>query len=96
MFLAHLQRPKSDTLGGKNASPGSIQQRVARMLRVGPCPPVTPRGVQTHLNGMTDARLEILTGQQVADLLQVSPRTLEEWRQTRTGPPWRRVGKHVR
>jgi hypothetical protein len=21
---------------------------------------------------------------------------MEEWRQTRTGPPWRRVGKHVR
>ncbi|TFD50413.1 hypothetical protein E3T46_10970 [Cryobacterium sp. Hh11] len=24
------------------------------------------------------------------------PRTLEEWRQTRTGPPYRRMGRHVR
>lgn len=33
-----------------------------------------------------------MTGQQVAELLQVPPRTLEEWRQTRTGRPcsWRR------
>jgi len=37
-----------------------------------------------------------MTGQQVAALLQVSPRTVEEWRQTHHGPPWRRVGKHVR
>jgi excisionase family DNA binding protein len=39
---------------------------------------------------------QIMTGPQVAELLQVPARTLEEWRQTRTGPPWRRVGKHVR
>ena len=45
---------------------------------------------------MTDEGAQILTGQQVADLLQVSPRTLEEWRQTRSGPPWRRMGRHVR
>ncbi|WP_241978942.1 MULTISPECIES: helix-turn-helix domain-containing protein [unclassified Cryobacterium] len=37
-----------------------------------------------------------MTGQQVAYLLQVSPRTLEEWRQTRTGPPYRGMGRHVR
>ncbi|WP_233198426.1 AlpA family transcriptional regulator [Cryobacterium sp. Y50] len=37
-----------------------------------------------------------MTGQQVADLLQISPRTLEEWRQTCTGPPYRRMGRHVR
>ena len=96
MFLAHLQRPKSDTLGDKNAAPGSLRQRVALLPRVSPCHPLVLRGVPVHLAGMTEARLEILTGQQVADLLQVSPRTLEEWRQTRTGPPWRRVGKHVR
>ncbi|TFB69113.1 DNA-binding protein [Cryobacterium glaciale] len=45
---------------------------------------------------MSDDDAEIMTGQQVADLLQVSPRTLEEWRQTRTGPPYRRMGRHVR
>ncbi|WP_241489495.1 helix-turn-helix domain-containing protein [Leucobacter celer] len=37
-----------------------------------------------------------MTGQQVAELLQVSPRTIEEWRQTNSGPPFRRVGRHVR
>jgi hypothetical protein len=45
---------------------------------------------------MADEDVQIMTGQQVADLLQVSPRTLEEWRQTCTGPPWRRMGRHVR
>ncbi|WP_282825806.1 helix-turn-helix domain-containing protein [Gulosibacter sediminis] len=37
-----------------------------------------------------------MTGEQVAELLQVSPRTIEEWRQTNSGPPFRRVGRHVR
>lgn len=52
---------------------------------------------RAHLLGM-DARDEplIMTGQQVAELLQVSPRTIEEWRQTNSGPPFRRVGRHVR
>ena len=45
---------------------------------------------------MSDDDAKIMTGQQVADLLQVSPRTLEEWRQARTGPPYRRMGRHVR
>jgi|GEM_PF-5280835 len=40
--------------------------------------------------------LVFMTGTQVADLLQVPPRTLEEWRQTRSDPPWRRMGRHVR
>jgi excisionase family DNA binding protein len=38
----------------------------------------------------------IMTGEQVAELLQVSPRTIEEWRQTHAGPPFRRAGRHVR
>ena len=52
---------------------------------------------RAHLLGM-DARDEplIMTGEQVAELLQVSPRTIEEWRQTNSGPPFRRVGRHVR
>jgi predicted DNA-binding transcriptional regulator AlpA len=45
---------------------------------------------------MADEDAQIMTGQQVAELLQVSPRTLEEWRRTCTGPPWRRMGRHVR
>ena len=54
------------------------------------------RTARSHLSGVDENDAQIMTGQQVADLLQVSPRTLEEWRQTRTGPPWRRVGKQVR
>lgn len=52
---------------------------------------------RAHLWGM-DTRNEplIMTGEQVAELLQVSPRTVEEWRQTNSGPPFRRVGRHVR
>lgn len=52
---------------------------------------------RAHLLGM-DTRDEplIMTGEQVAELLQVSPRTIEEWRQTNSGPPFRRVGRHVR
>ncbi len=45
---------------------------------------------------MNDHDGEILTPEQVAEFLQVSPRTIEEWRRTRTGPPWRRRGHHVR
>ncbi|WP_308465066.1 helix-turn-helix transcriptional regulator [Rathayibacter soli] len=45
---------------------------------------------------MTDDELQIMTGEQVALLLQVSPRTIEEWRQSKSGPPYRRMGKHVR
>jgi len=45
---------------------------------------------------MSDDSTEILTLEQVADLLQVSPRTVEEWRRMRIGPSWRRMGRHVR
>jgi hypothetical protein len=44
---------------------------------------------------MGDDGPQIMTGEQVAELLQVS-RTIEDWRQTRVGPPFRRMGKHVR
>jgi len=38
----------------------------------------------------------ILTPVEVAELLQVPVRTLEEWRQKNSGPPWRKVGRHIR
>ncbi|OUZ07353.1 hypothetical protein BHE97_17165 [Aeromicrobium sp. PE09-221] len=44
---------------------------------------------------MSDER-QILTAEQVAELLQVSVRTVEEWRRTRTGPPYRKMGRHIR
>ncbi|WP_159498482.1 hypothetical protein [Microbacterium sp. 18062] len=41
---------------------------------------------------MSEHDREILTPAQVVELLHASPRTMEEWRRTRSGPPWRRMG----
>jgi predicted DNA-binding transcriptional regulator AlpA len=43
-----------------------------------------------------DERDPMLTEQQVAEMLQVSVRTLQRWRATGTGPPWTRVHRLVR
>ena len=64
--------------------------------RVGTASPGMGRVARSHLSDMTDDEQQIMTGEQVAALLQVSPRTIEEWRQTKVGPPFRRMGKHVR
>jgi excisionase family DNA binding protein len=37
-----------------------------------------------------------LTPEDLAALLQVTPRAVKEWRVKRYGPPFIRVGKHVR
>ncbi|HEY0248781.1 MAG TPA: helix-turn-helix domain-containing protein [Gryllotalpicola sp.] len=37
-----------------------------------------------------------LTSRQVAELLRVPLRTVEDWRLTCTGPPWLKLGRHVR
>ncbi|MFT0847729.1 helix-turn-helix domain-containing protein [Actinomycetaceae bacterium L2_0104] len=37
-----------------------------------------------------------LTQREVADLLRVPVRTVEDWRLTRSGPPWGKLGRHVR
>lgn len=39
---------------------------------------------------------DLLTPQQVADLLQVKTETLEAWRGKRTGPSWIKLGKGKR
>lgn len=53
----------------------------------------------THLTGM-EIRVEIepafLTQAEVARLLGVPERTLEGWRLTRSGPPWLKLGRHVK
>lgn len=38
----------------------------------------------------------ILTQDEVATLLKVPARTLEDWRLTRSGPSYRKIGRHVR
>jgi hypothetical protein len=52
-----------------------------------------------HLPGMNeqrDAEPVFLISRQVAELLRVPLRTVEDWRLTRTGPPWLKLGRHVR
>lgn len=54
-----------------------------------------------HLSGMeAHARTEIepafLTQAEVAVLLGVPERTLEGWRLTKSGPPWLKLGRHVK
>lgn len=53
----------------------------------------------THLTGI-DIRVEIepafLTQAEVARVLGVPERTLEGWRLTRAGPPWLKLGRHVK
>lgn len=39
---------------------------------------------------------EVLTPPQVADWLQVPERTLDDWRYMQKGPPFHKVGRHVR
>ncbi|TQM65344.1 helix-turn-helix domain-containing protein [Klugiella xanthotipulae] len=36
------------------------------------------------------------TQAEVAELLRVPVRTVEDWRQTRVGPPYVKLGRHVR
>jgi len=84
------------TLGAKNESQTPFWRQRPRLARpaTGRYGPV--RNPASHLLVMMDDNAEIMTALQVAELLQVSPRTLEDWRQTRTGPPYRRMGRHVR
>lgn len=54
-----------------------------------------------HLTGMeAHARIEVepafLTQAEVAVLLGVPERTLEGWRLTKSGPPWLKLGRHVK
>lgn len=53
-----------------------------------------------HLWGMVDTTAPplpiILTQDEVATLLKVPARTLEDWRLTRSGPSYRKIGRHVR
>lgn len=50
-----------------------------------------------HPDQATELRrsLGLLTEQEVADVLEVEIRTLQNWRSERTGPPFTRVGRKV-
>ena len=46
---------------------------------------------------MTDTQdINLMTTADVAAILQLSPRTLEDWRHLKKGPIWRYVGATVR
>ena len=72
-------------------SPGLIR------TRPGIVGTVTTR--RAHLLGM-DATTQItptfLTQRELAELLRLPERTLEDWRLTHTGPPYLKLGRHVR
>jgi excisionase family DNA binding protein len=78
--------------------------RASRRLSCGLLPVVTSqarphRNGLAHLPGMNEQRAAepvFLTSRQVADLLRVPLRTVEDWRLTRNGPPWLKLGRHVR
>lgn len=87
---------QSPVIGPEKSLGGPLRRLRPVIARVVPSCSERGRAPATHLSDMTDVDLEILTPEQTAALLQVSPRTVEEWRRTRTGPPWRRMGRHVR
>jgi hypothetical protein len=74
---------------------------VSRSGRLRTChdPRVRLTVAPAHLLGM-DATTQItpalLTQHELAELLRLPERTLEDWRLTRTGPPDLKLGRHVR
>lgn len=57
------------------------------------------RAWRTHLSAMDARTVELprfLTQQEVAGVLQVPERTVEDWRLTGNGPPFMKLGRHVR
>jgi hypothetical protein len=54
---------------------------------------------RAHLLGMdapTQVTPTFLTQRELAALLRLPERTLEDWRLTHTGPPYLKLGRHVR
>ena len=49
-------------------------------------------GMETHAAELP----RFLTQREVAELLQVPERTVEDWRLTGNGPPFVKLGRHVR
>ncbi len=57
------------------------------------------RGRLAYLTCMDSSQLSVpvfLTQSEVAELLRLPVRTVEDWRLTRLGPPWVKLGRHVR
>ena len=48
------------------------------------------------MDATTQISATFLTQREVAELLRLPERTLEDWRLTHTGPPYLKLGRHVR
>jgi excisionase family DNA binding protein len=48
------------------------------------------------MDATTQVTATFLTQHEVAELLSLPERTLEDWRLTHTGPPYFKLGRHVR
>ncbi|TFC01087.1 DNA-binding protein [Cryobacterium adonitolivorans] len=48
------------------------------------------------MDAMTLITSTFLTQQELAEMLRLPERTLEDWRLTHTGPPYLKLGRHVR
>jgi hypothetical protein len=100
MSLVTTVLPPGTKYGTKNPSRAPFSTLAPNRLPAAPGGnPVLPeRGA--HLWGMVDAAAPslpvILTQDELATLLKVPPRTLEDWRLTHSGPPYRKIGRHVR
>ncbi len=69
------------------------------LIRTRPDPVGLLTASAVHLLGM-DAMTQItptfLTQRELAELLRLPERTLEDWRLTHSGPPYLKLGRHVR
>lgn len=49
-----------------------------------------------HREFVTTSMPALMTTDELSDHLRIPARTLEAWRRSNSGPPYRRIGKHVR
>lgn len=100
MSLPIIFSPVGTKYGTKNPARRRFSALASNRL------PAAPEGHRVipergaHLWSMVDTAAPplpvILTQDELATLLKVPPRTLEDWRLTRSGPPYRKIGRHVR
>ncbi len=83
----------------KNAVSASPEQLSPGVVATGSGAYWVLPGRRAHLSGMDTLptiSTSFLTQKEVAELLRVPERTLEDWRFTQQGPPYLKLGRHVR
>ena len=100
MSLATTVSASGTKYGIKNSSRLPFFALAPNRLLAAPGRPRIVPELPTHLLSMLDITAPslpvILTQDELAALLKVPPRTLEDWRLTCSGPPYRKIGRHVR